>query len=237
MTAPHRSWHDPCRGGGVALHAMNAFLSLLTVGLLAAPLAHAQDDPRSKAVMDRLVAKNKGYTSFEADFTSRLVNKAGKLDVKQEGTVKVKGKKFHLVLDKNTVISDGVTLWTYNKEANEVSLNAAAEMDQELDPSKLFTMYETGFKSQFVSEAPDAAGVVLQTVKLFPTDPTKRAYHTVVLVVDKAKVEPRSVQVLYKDGNEVTYSLKRFVPNVDLADAVFVFDKGKHPGVEVNDLR
>ena len=138
------------------MHAMNAFLSLLTVGLLAAPLAHAQDDPRSKAVMDRLVAKNKGYTSFEADFTSRLVNKAGKLDVKQEGTVKVKGKKFHLVLDKNTVISDGVTLWTYNKEANEVSLNAAAEMDQELDPSKLFTMYETGFKSQFVSEAPDA---------------------------------------------------------------------------------
>ena len=30
---------------------------------------------------------------------------------------------------------------------------------------------------------------------------------------------------------------KRFVPNVDLADAVFVFDKAKHPGVEVNDLR
>ena len=88
-----------------------------------------------------------------------------------------------------------------------------------------------------MSEAPDAAGEVLQTVKLFPTDPTKRAYHTVVLVVDKAKVEPRSVQVLYKDGNEVTYSLKRFVPNVDLADAVFVFDKAKHPGVEVNDLR
>lgn len=224
-------------GGGVPSRPMRTLFSLMTAGLLALPTLHAQDDPRSKAVLDRLVAKNKAYTSFEADFSSRLVNKAGKLDVKQEGTVKVKGKKFNLVLDKNTVISDGVTLWTYNKEANEVSLNAAAEMDQELDPSKLFTLYETGFKSQFVSEAPDATGVVVQTLKLFPIDPAKKPYHTVVLVVDKAKVEPRSVQVLYKDGNEVTYALKRFVPNVDLADGLFTFDKAKHPGVEVNDLR
>ena len=237
LTAGRHPGTAVAQGVGVLSHPMRTLLTLLTIGLLAAPPAHAQDDPRSKAVMDRLIAKNKGYTSFEADFSSRLVNKAGKLDVKQEGTVKVKGKKFNLVLDKNTVISDGVTLWTYNKEANEVSLNSAAEMDQELDPSKLFTMYETGFKSQFVSEAPDAAGAVLQTVKLFPIDPTKKPFHTVVLVVDKAKVEPRSVQVLYKDGNEVTYTLKRFAPNVDLADALFTFDKAKHPGVEVNDLR
>ncbi len=216
---------------------MKAILPLLAAGLLTTTLAHGQDDPRSKAVLDRLVAKNKAYTSFEADFSSRLVNKAGKLDVKQAGTVKVKGRKFHLVMDRNTVICDGTTLWTYNKEANEVSLNAAAEMDQELDPSKLFSMYETGFKSQFVSEAPDATGVVLQTLKLFPTEPGRKPYHTVVLVVDKARLEPRSVQVLYKDGNEVTYTLKRFAPNVELADALFVFDKAKYPGVEVNDLR
>lgn len=219
------------------MHAMNALLSLLTVGLLAAPLAHAQDDPRSKAVMDRLVAKNKSYTSFEADFSSRLVNKAGKLDVKQEGTVKVKGKKFHLVLDKNTVISDGATLWTYNKEANEVSLNAAAEMDQELDPSKLFSQYEKGFKSAFVEEKADAAGVMTQVIKLFPLEPAKKAFHTVVITVDKAKVEPKAIQVLYKDGNTVNYTLKKFTANPELADALFVFDKTKYPGVEVNDMR
>ena len=40
-----------------------------------------------------------------------------------------------------------------------------------------------------------------------------------------------------KDGNEVTYTLKRFAPNVELADGLFTFDKTKYPGVEVNDLR
>jgi outer membrane lipoprotein carrier protein len=216
---------------------MRTLLPLLAAGLLLVNTAAAQDDPKSKAVLDKLVAKSKGYTSFEADFASRLYNKSSKLDVKQDGTMKVKGKKFRLQLDKNTVINDGATMWTYNKEANEVSINDPKEMDQELDPSKLFTMYETGFKSQFVSEGPDASGTVMQVLKLFPIDPAKKPYHTVVMTVDKAKLEPKSIQVNYKDGNEVTYTLKRFAPNVELADGLFTFDKAKYPGVEVNDLR
>ena len=86
-------------------------------------------------------------------------------------------------------------------------------------------------------EKADAAGVMTQVVKLFPLDPAKKPFHTVVLTVDKAKTLPRSIQVLYKDGNVVTYTLKKFTPNVELADALFTFDKSKYPGVEENDMR
>ncbi|MBL7950926.1 MAG: outer membrane lipoprotein carrier protein LolA [Flavobacteriales bacterium] len=211
---------------------------LLTVCSVALALGvQAQDDARSKAIVDKLVAKAKAWTSFEADFSSRLQNTKDKLDLKQEGNMKVKGKKFRLVLDKNTVINDGTVLYTYNKDANEVNLSDPAEMDQELDPSKLFTQYEKGFKSTFVEEKADAAGVTVQTIKLFPIDPSKKAFHTVIIAVDKAKVEPKSIQVLYKDGNQVTYTLKKFTANTELADGLFVFDKSKFPGVEVNDMR
>jgi len=211
---------------------------LLTVCSVALALGvHAQDDARSKAIVDKLVTKAKAWTSFEADFSSRLQNTKDKLDVKQEGTMKVKGKKFRLVLDKNTIINDGTTMYTYNKESNEVNLSDPSEMDQELDPSKLFSQYEKGYKSAFVEEKADAAGVMVQTIKLFPLDPSKKAFHTVIISVDKAKVEPKSIQVLYKDGNQVTYNLKKFTANPELADALFAFDKTKFPGVEVNDMR
>jgi outer membrane lipoprotein carrier protein len=211
---------------------------LLLLAILSFTLGtHAQDDARSKAIMDKLIAKAKAWTSFEASFSSRLQNTKDKLDVKQEGTMQVKGKKFRLVLDKNTIINDGTTVYTYNKESNEVNLSDPAEMDQELDPSKLFTQYETGFKSSFVDEKADGAGVVVQTIKLFPQDPAKKAFHTVIIAVDKAKVEPKSIQVLYKDGNTVSYQLKKFTANPELADALFAFDKAKYPGVEVNDMR
>lgn len=206
---------------------------LLPFTLLA---VQAQDDPKSKAIVDKLMAQAKGWTSFEAEFESRLQSTRDKLDVKQAGSMKVKGKKFNLVLDKNTVINDGAVVYTYNKESNEVTLSDPADMDQELDPSKLFTQYEKGFKSEFVEERTEGTST-LQVVKLYPLDPAKKGYHTVVLTVDKAKTEPRSIQVLYKDGNVVTYTLSRFVANPTLADALFTFDKAKHPGVEVNDMR
>jgi outer membrane lipoprotein-sorting protein len=217
--------------------SMKTLFSLLASGLLLVSTVNAQDDPKSKAVMDKLIAKNKTYTSFEADFSSRLVNSTSKLDVKQDGNVKVKGKKFRLTLPEKTVINDGTVLWAYSKKSNEATLNDPAEMDQDLDPSKLFTVYEKGFKSQFVDEKADATGTVVQTIKLFPLDPAKKPYHTVILGIDKNKVEPKTVQVLYKDGNVVTYTLKKFTPNPELAETNFMFDKSKYPGVELNDMR
>jgi outer membrane lipoprotein-sorting protein len=212
--------------------------SLLITACLLIPVftMYAQDDPKSKAIVDKLMAQAKGWTSFQAEFTSRLQNTKDKLDVKQEGTMQVKGKKFRLVLDKNTVINDGVIVHTYNKDNNEVMLSDPSEMDQDLDPSTLITQYEKGFKSQFVEEKVDA-GVPVQVVKLFPLEPAKKPFHTVVLTVDKAKNEPRVVQILYKDGNIITYTLKKFTANPPLADALFTFDKSKFPGVEVNDMR
>ncbi|MFT3885333.1 MAG: outer membrane lipoprotein carrier protein LolA [Flavobacteriales bacterium] len=210
---------------------------LLFATFLLTLAATAQDDPKSKAIVDKLIAKNKTYTSFDADFSSRLVNTASKLNVVQDGNIKVKGRKFRLTIKDNTVINDGTALWTYSKQTNEVSISDPKEMDETLDPANLFNVYEKGFKSQFVSEKADAAGTVLQTIKLFPLDPAKKPYHTVVLTVDKNKVEPRTVQMLYKDGNVVTYDLKRFTPNAEMVDALFTFDKSKYPGVEVNDMR
>jgi len=208
-------------------------LSFLLIGVT----LHAQDDPKSKAIVDNLMVKAKAWKTFEADFSSRMQSTKDKLDVKQEGNMKVKGKKFRLVLDNNTIINDGTAMYTYNKESNEVNISDPSEMDQDMDPTKLFTQYEKGFKSQFVEEKADAAGVMTQVVKLFPLDAAKKPFHTVVLTMDKAKAEPKSVQVLYKDGNVVTYTLKKFTADQELSDALFTFDKGKHPGVEVNDMR
>ncbi|MCC6839346.1 MAG: outer membrane lipoprotein carrier protein LolA [Flavobacteriales bacterium] len=209
---------------------------LLLAALFLVLHSFAQDDPKSRAIVDALIAKNKTYKSFDADFSSRLVNTASKLDLAQEGNLKVKDRKFRLTLMDNTVINDGQALWTYSKKTNEVSISDPGEMDETLDPANLFNVYEKGFKSQYVGASTDG-GVAVETINLFPLEPAKKAFHTVVLTVDKAKMEPRKVVMKYKDGNVVTYTLKRFKPNAEMVDALFAFDKAKYPGVEVNDMR
>src|SRR5690606_29039486 len=145
------------------------------------------------------------------DFSSRLVNTASKLDLTQEGNIKVKDRKFRLTLLDNIVINDGSALWTYSSKTNEVSISDPKEMDETLDPANLFNVYEKGYKSQYVGSATEG-GVAVETVKLFPWDPTKKPSHTVILTVDNNKMEPRKVVMKYKDGNEVTYTLKNFKP-------------------------
>ena len=60
---------------------MKRNLLLTACTLLLAFGVQAQDDARSKAIMDKLLAKAKAWTSFEADFSSRLQNTKDKLDV------------------------------------------------------------------------------------------------------------------------------------------------------------
>ena len=109
---------------------------LLATGMLAVSALHAQDDPRSKAVIDKLIAKSKGWSTFEADFSSALVNNASKLNVKQEGNVKVKGKLFRLTLTDNTVINDGKAVYTYSKKSNEVTITDKAVMEKVVGASR-----------------------------------------------------------------------------------------------------
>lgn len=218
------------------LRTMKKSLLLLLTTFFLAAHCFAQDDPKSRAIVDALIAKNKTYKSFDADFSSRLVNTASKLDINQEGNLKVKDRKFRLTLLDNTVINDGQALWTYSKKTNEVSISDPGEMDETLDPANLFNVYEKGFKSQYVGAGTEG-GVAVETINLYPLEPAKKAFHTVVLTVDKAKMEPRKVVMKYKDGNMVTYTLKNFKPNAELVDALFAFDKNKYPGVEVNDMR
>lgn len=210
------------------------FLFLST--LLLVVNSYGQDDPKSKAIVDQVIAKNKSYKSFDADFSSRLVNAASKLDLTQEGNLKVKDRKFRLTLLDNVVINDGRLLYTYSQKTNEVTITDPSEMDETLDPANLFNVYEKGFKSQYVGSGTEG-GVAVETIKLFPLEPAKKEYHTVILTVDKNKMEPKKVVMKYKDGNEVTYILKRFTPNAEMVDALFSFDKNKFPGVEVNDMR
>lgn len=214
---------------------MKKSLLFLTTLLLVATV-HGQDDPKGRAIVDALIAKNKSYTSFDADFSSRLVNSASKLDVTQEGNLKVKGRKFRLTLLDNTVINDGQALYTYSKKTNEVTISDPKEMDETLDPANLFNVYEKGFKSQYVGTSSEG-GTTVETINLYPLEPAKKAFHTITLTVDKAKMEPKKVVMKYKDGNVVTYVLKTFKPNAEMVDALFSFDKSKYPGVEVNDMR
>lgn len=193
-------------------------------------------DPKAKAILDDLTKKTKSYTSISADFEYNLKNEAAGIDETQSGKISTKGEKYKLEMAGQQVISDGKTVWTYIKDVEEVQITSADDEGDEgfMNPSKIFTLYEEGFKYVY-DKLQVIDGANLHSIYLYPMKPGEKSFHTVILYVDKDKLQVHSMIVKGKDGNTYTYKLKNFTPNKSLSDASFTFKTPE--GVEEVDLR
>lgn len=214
---------------------MKKLLILVSCILCLAPtLSHAQD-AKAKAILDELSIKTKGYSTIKANFSYKT-EKDKKASAAQEGTIYLKGGKYKLEIAGQEVISDGKSVWTYLKEANEVQIANLDPTDDAINPANIFTMYEKGFKYKFEGEKVEGTKTI-QIITLFPTDPKTKPYHSVKLYIDKNAKQVTSLKVFAKDGNIATYTIKNFAPNSQLMDNLFNFSTAAHPKVEVIDLR
>lgn len=199
--------------------------------------AQEKPDPKAKAILDELSAKTKLYTSVKADFSFNMTNKEKKVNETQDGSIQLKSNKYKLNIKGQEVISDGKTVWTYLKDANEVQVNNVDnDSPDAINPSTIFTIYEKGFKYKFEKEELQGK-TTIQTINLYPLNPDKKKYHTVKLMIDKAKKQISSVKMLMKDGSVYSYQIKTFVANQEMNDSNFTYNPKSHPGAEIVDLR
>lgn len=208
------------------------FAFILPILFTANSIAQGTDhDPKAKAILDDLSKTTKAYKTISAEYELITLNKDKKQVDKQSGKIQVKGNKFKLEIPGNTIVCDGKTVWTHNKDAQEVAIkNFEPNNEDGLNPTNIFTMYETGYKYKYDKEEKVGAATC-HVIALFPAvKPEKKKFHTIKMYVDKTKKQVVQIIMLMKDGGAQTYELKNLKPNVDLADAVFVFDtKGFKP--------
>ncbi|MBI3518872.1 MAG: outer membrane lipoprotein carrier protein LolA, partial [Bacteroidetes bacterium] len=205
---------------------MKKIILLISVFTLSSLFSYAQDqDPKAKTILDDLSKITKAYKTITSEYIFTILNKDKKQTEKQTGKVLVKGAKFKLEIPGNTIVCDGKTIWAHNKDANEVTIkNFDANNEDQLNPSKIFTMYETGYKYKYDKEEKVGAAIC-HVITLYPSvKPEKKKFHTVKIFVDKAKKQVARLVMLMKDGTTQSYDIKSFKANAEIADNVFVFD-------------
>lgn len=194
------------------------------------------NDPAAKKILDAVSAKFKSFKGVQANFTLKNEDEKGKVLGTKKGTVAMKGNKYKVNITGQEIFCDGVTVWTYDRSANEVTITKADNGASTLTPQKLFTnFYDKDFLYKLNGEKKEA-GKTLQEIEMTPVDKTK-LFHKVYLQVDKASKTLYSTKVLDKNQNRFTYTVNALNGKVQLADASFTFDKKKYPGVEEIDLR
>ncbi|GAB4254648.1 MAG: hypothetical protein Kow0079_11030 [Vicingaceae bacterium] len=205
---------------------------IIVAFLLIGNNVNAQDE-KAKKILDELSEKTKKYTSIKADFKLNISNKVEKVDEEQTGSIIIKGNKYILNIKGQEVISDGKTMWTIIKDAEEVQINTIDEEDENaISPNKIFSLYEKGFKYQYIDEK-DGKHIIY----LYPNNPKDESYHRITLIINKEKMQIVKAIVYGKDGTNFTYYITSFTPNTNVSDSQFTFDKSKYSGFEIIDLR
>ena len=200
---------------------------------------NAQDqDPKAKTVLDELSKVTKAYKTITADYVYTIFNKEKKQTDKLTGKVQVKGSKFKLVIPGNIIVCDGKTIWNHNKDAAEVTIkNFDPNNEEQLNPSKIFTLYETGYKYKYDKEE-KIGTITCHVIDLIPAlKPEKKKFHTIKLYIDKTKKQVVQLKMLMKDQGVQVYEIKSFKPNADIADAIFTFDTKPFKSDQIIDER
>jgi len=211
--------------------------TILFILILTCTQLFAQQDPKAKAILDRLSEKNKKFESMQVKFNYIIENLQSQKIDKHEGNISIKADKYKLFMMKNEIYYDGKSLTTYMTESNEANISNANPNDKTtLNPAKFMTIYESGFKYKLLGEK-KIGTVLCHEIDLIPNDIKGKKYSRVILYVDKAAMQIKSIQSVGKDGISLTVEVLDFKPNVPMDDKTFTFDAKAHPGVGINDVR
>jgi outer membrane lipoprotein-sorting protein len=224
------------------LHKIISLFSLSAVLMVSVPALAQKEalDPKAKAILDELSKKTKAFKTIKATFAITIESKDKKKDV-QEGSILIKGKEYKVNLKGQEYYNNGTYIWNYVSSAKETTKDWAPKPDEKgkpkkgLDISKMFTIYEEGFKYKFESEAL-VDGVMIQTISLFPLNPDAQDFHTIKLMIDKNKKQLHSVKFMNKDGSTRLILLNSFSPDTAMADDLFNYESSPHPGVHLEDM-
>ena len=212
---------------------MNRLSLIFFSFLLSVNLSFSQDEI-AKQILDDLSEKGKSYTDITAEFKLNFSNSKQGIDENSEGKIWIKEDMYKLDISSDlSIINNGETLWYFMKDVPEVHI-MENDPNDEMNPSRIFTIYERGYKYEYKgAESINSARV--HKINLYPNE--SGLISEVTLYINAEKTELVKMKMLEKSGGATTYIISKFTTNSDLPNSTFNFKRKDHPNVEVIDLR
>ena len=206
-------------------------LSLLFICLFITASAFAQSS-QSQDILNKLSSSMKSLETFYMEFNANIKNTSTGINESEKGKGWVKGNKYFATYGEITLLSNGVKTWTVINEEKSVYESDASDDEESMNPKKLMTIWEEGFKNKY-EETSTFNGESVHVIKLYPTNPDNADYHTILLYISTKSNALKKAIMKTNDGTSMTYHLTKFVSNKDIADSKFNFNKAQYPGFAV----
>lgn len=202
---------------------------LIAVFLFSQLISFGQDEKAEKILKD-LSANTKSYSYMDVDFDFNFINTSQDINESQKGNIKINQNKFRLDLNQQLIISDDSIQWIYLKESNELQIMEYDSQDDMISPNKLFTIYENGYKSQYIELKENN-----HIIDLFPIESNE--FKNIQLHIDQDKIQLKKIILFDKNGGSFSYLITKFITDKEIDENSFRFNEANYPDLEIIDLR
>ena len=175
---------------------------LATIFLLAISTVLFAQDQVAKDVFDKLSTTTKSYKNITIGFDFIFENTSQNIKETQKGILILEDKNFRLEMDAQTIINDGESQWVYLADMNELQIMEHDPEDDILSPNKLFTIYENGYKNNYV-ELKEESEKKTHIIDLFPIESNE--FTKIQLHIDAEKIQLKNIILHDKNGGTFTY--------------------------------
>ncbi len=216
---------------------MKKNFSLFVLFLSITSFAFAQKDTKAKEWLDKSSDAFTKAGAISVNFTMHIKDIPNNVSESFEGTIDLKGNKFHLDVPEMESWFDGKTQWVLQKGWDEVNITEPSPQEvQALNPTTIFAIYKKGCNYKYIGEKMDVKGKKVQEVELTPQ--AKNGEMTkIIMQINPVDYMPVKIHISYKNNIENIIHINHYKKNLNLADDIFVFDKKKYPQAEIIDLR
>ena len=172
----------------------------------------------------------KKMSTFYVEFNANIKNSATGVNESEKGMGWVKDNKFFASYGEITLLSNGYKTWTIINEEKSVYESETSDDEESMNPKKLMTIWEEGFKNKYMKLA-SFNGENVHVINLYPTDPENTDYHTIILYISEKSNALKKAIMKTNDGTTMSYHLTKFESNKPISDSKFTFNKSKYPEI------
>lgn len=222
---------------------MKKFLKLLVCASLAflfplsaphsasAQITHASQgnlDEVAKAILDKAAKKLQNMSGV---VTLSILDSQKKTTSQQSARVYYSRGRYRLVMDAMEIVSDGTTVWQWDKKAKEIVVNNVPANDglNLLNPATLISNRDKNFRSKYIRTDPDGTAII----DLQPR--SSQSYHKLRLFIVEETGLLRRVEVHKYDSSREIYVFDNITTSS--IKTPFVINTADHPDAEVIDMR
>ncbi|HDZ13757.1 hypothetical protein LCGC14_1801660 [marine sediment metagenome] len=205
---------------------MKKAVLILSMVLLSAMSAFAQNSDGAKALLEEVYSKVKSYDNIVIDFKYVLSNKEAGINQETRGNVTLEGEKYVGDFFGAQQIFDGTKVYTVVPDNKEVTIEDKSQDENALTPAKMLTFYREGHNYE-MGELKNVGGKKIQYVKLTPID-TDSETESIQLGVDAETKHIYQVIEKGQNGTTTTITVNSFKTNQSLPGTLFAFDEKKY---------